>query len=67
MVQHDRGPDSRTRQHIAQSWGGAALRTMVLAVHADVDDPFVVVEAFSDVSAHAKRFGPIQFVHETVG
>ena len=46
--------------------GGAALRTMVLAVHADVDDPFVVVEAFSDVSAHAKRFGPIQFVHETV-
>ena len=39
---------------------------MVLAVHADVDDPFVVVEAFSDVSAHAKIFGPIQVVHETV-
>ena len=38
--------------------GGAALRTVVLAVHVDVDDPYVVVEAFDDISAHAKGFGP---------
>ena len=46
--------------------GGAALRTMVFAVHVDVDDPYVLVEAFHDISAHAQGFGPIRFVHQTV-
>ena len=35
---------------------------MVLAEDLDVDGPVVVVEAFKDISAHAKVLGPIHFV-----
>ena len=39
---------------------------MVLAEDLDVDGPVVVVEAFKDISAHAKVLGPTHFVDRTV-